>query len=336
MSREDWSPDDVPDLTGRRALVTGAASGTGREVALTLARRGAAVVVADRDLDALGDLARALDAEGAVRPVPVRLDLADLDSVRDAAALPGVLRDEPLDLVVLDEGRRSRSVARTSDDLDPTLAARFLGPFALTGLLLPRLRESGRSRVVTVVSPAHRLAREVPAGAGLETTAATDDPDAAGATSTDEPGPLHRRTAWAAPAEAALAAMMFALELDVRAREHGVTGLHSLAAVAGLDAAGVLGEGGQAEGLGRRARRGPGILRAALGAVEQRSELAPWPALMAATADLPGSTVVGPGGPLGLNGAARIVNPPQRARDRGVRRRLWRLAEEATGVEYLS
>lgn len=327
---DGWTPADVPDLTGTRALVTGAAHGTGREVALTLARHGATVTVADRDLDALGDLVRSLDAEGAVRPVPVRLDLADLDSVRDAAALPCVLGDDPLDLLVLDEGRRARSVARSSDDLDPTLAARFLGPFALTGLLLPRLRGSGRSRVVTVVSPAHRLAREVPAGAGLATT---DEPDA---TSSDEPGPLHRRTAWAAPAEAALAAMMFALELDVRAREHGVTGLHSLAAVAGLDAAGVLGEGGQAEGLGRRARRGPGILRAALGAVEQRSELAPWPALMAATADLPGSTVVGPGGPLALNGAARIVNPPQRARDREVRARLWELAEAATGVAYLS
>ena len=57
---------------------------------------------------------------------------------------------------------------------------------------------------------------------------------------------------------------------------------------------------------------------------------------MAATADLPGSTVVGPGGPLALNGAARIVNPPQRARDREVRARLWELAEAATGVAYLS
>ena len=57
---------------------------------------------------------------------------------------------------------------------------------------------------------------------------------------------------------------------------------------------------------------------------------------MAATADLPGSTVVGPGGPLALDGAARIVNPPHRARDREARRRLWELAEEATGVEYLS
>ena len=129
--------------------------------------------------------------------------------------------------------------------------------------------------------------------------------------------------------------MMFALELDQRAREQGLT-VHSVAAVAGLDASGVLGPGGQAGALTERARRGPGILRAALGAVEQRSELAPWPALMAATADLPGSTVVGPGGPLGLNGAARIVNPPQRARDRAVRARLWAMAEAATGVEYLS
>ena len=322
---DDWTPDDVPDLTGTRALVTGAAHGTGREVALTLARHGATVTVADRDLDALADLVRSLDAEGAVRPVPVRLDPADLDSVRDAATtvLTGPDGPElPLDLLVLDEGRRDRGVARSEDDLDPALTARFLGPFALTGLLLPRLRRSTRARVVTVVSPAHRLARDVPAE-----PAGRSDPDG---------DALRRRTAWAAPAEAALAGLMFALELDRRAREHGVPTLDSLAAVAGLDASGVLGEGGQGQALTQRARRGPGILRAALGAVEQRSELAPWPALMAATADLPGSTVVGPGGPLALNGAARIVNPPQRARDREVRARLWELAEAATGVAYLS
>ncbi len=313
---DGWTPDDVPDLTGVRALVSGAAAGIGREVALTLARHGATLVVADRDLDALGDLARSLDAEGAVRPVPLRLDLADLDSVRDAAA---AVPDGPVDLLVLDEGRRGRSVARSEDDLDPALAARFLGPFALTGLLLPRLRESTRARVVTVVSPAHRLAREVPAEQEAR------DGDA-----------LRRRTAWAAPAEAALAAMMFALELDARAREHGVGRLHSLAAVAGLDATGALGAGGPGTAVAERARRGPGILRAALGAVEQRSELAPWPALMAATADLPGSTVVGPGGPMALAGAARIVNPPHRARDREARGRLWELAVEATGVDYLS
>lgn len=325
---DGWTPADVPDLTGTRALVTGAAHGTGREVALTLARHGATVTVADRDLDALGDLVRSLDAEGAVRPVPVRLDLADLDSVRDAATtvldgLDGLDDPEgPLDLLVLDEGRRDRGVARSEDDLDPALTARFLGPFALTGLLLPRLRRSTRARVVTVVSLAHRLARDVPAD-----PAGRSDPDG---------DALRRRTAWAAPAEAALAGLMFALELDRRAREHGVPTLDSLAAVAGLDASGVLGEGGQGQALTLRARRGPGILRAALGAVEQRSELAPWPALMAATADLPGSTVVGPGGPLALNGAARIVNPPQRARDREVRARLWELAEAATGVAYLS
>ncbi|KQT92113.1 hypothetical protein ASG49_09100 [Marmoricola sp. Leaf446] len=319
---DGWTPDDVPDLTGRRALVTGATTGTGREVAMTLARHGATLVVADRDLDALADLVRTLDAEGAPRPVAVRLDLADLDSVRDAAGTVLAGPDGPLDLLVLDEGARPRSVARAADDLDPALTARFLGPFALTGLLLPRLRGATRARVVTVVSPAHRLAREVPTG-----------PEGAPDAGDDQ---LRRRTAWAAPAEAALAALMFALELDTRARQHGLTTLDSLAAVAGLDASGVLGEGGQAQALTQRARRGPGILRAALGAVEQRSELAPWPALMAATADLPGSTVVGPGGPLGLNGAARIVNPPQRARDRDARSRLWELAEAATGVEYLS
>ena len=199
-------------------------------------------------------------------------------------------------------------MARSEDDLDPALAARFLGPFALTGLLLPRLRESARARVVTVVSPAHRLATpEVPA----EQEWAREAGD----------GRLRRRTAWAAPAEAALAAMMFALDSDARARG---------GAPASLGCAGSRGRArrercarrGRAgsTAIAERARRGPGILRAALGAVEQRNELAPWPALMAATADLPARPSSDPATPRQLAGAARIVDPPQRARDREARR----------------
>lgn len=331
--RRHWSPDDVPDLAGRRALVTGATGPTGREVVLTLARHGAEVVVADRDLDQLAALVRTVDADeqvqrrGTARPVALRLDLADLDSVRDGAEEVGRQVGAPaggtaegagaLDLLVLDEGHRDRSASTTADGFDAALAARFLGPFALVGRLLPLLTASRSGRVVTVVSPTHKLARELSAD------------ELAGGTH----GALERRTAWAAPAEAALAGLLLALELDRRARDQRVGSLRSVAALAGLDASSAL---DQADGLRQRVRRGPSILQAALGAVEQRSALAPWPVLMAATADLPGGTVVGPGGPLGLNGGARIVNPPRTARDRGLRAQLWTQAEEATDVRYLS
>ncbi|SDS95344.1 short chain dehydrogenase [Nocardioides scoriae] len=326
--RRGWSPDEVPDLAGRRALVTGATGPTGREVVLTLARHGAEVVVADRDLDQLAALVRTVDADeqvqrrGTARPVALRLDLADLDSVRDGAEEVGrQVSDQvggaALDLLVLDEGHRDRSASTTADGFDAALAARFLGPFALVGRLLPLLTAARSGRVVTVVSPTHKLARELSAD------------DLAGGAH----GALERRTAWAAPAEAALAGLLLALELDRRARDQRVGSLRSVAALAGLDASSAL---DQADGLRQRVRRGPSILQAALGAVEQRSALAPWPVLMAATADLPGGTVVGPGGPLGLNGGARIVNPPRTARDRELRAQLWTQAEEATDVRYLS
>lgn len=296
-----WSSDDLPDLAGRRALVTGAGSPLGRETALALAGRGAELLLADPDLDALGDAVRRVDAAGAARPVAVPLDLADLDSVRDAAAHARSVALEGLDLLVLHDAGRERG-ATTSDGEEVSLVARAWGPF----LLVARLHDL-LGRVVSVVPPSYRLAREV-------------------SPNLDDEG-LLRRTGWGGSSEAALATLLLALELDARARAAG-SGLRSLVAVAGLDVSGPLGRAEQV-----RRGRGPSILDAAARAVGQRGEVAHHPVLMAATADLPGSTVVGLGGALGLGTTPRIVNPPRTARDRELRRRLWTLAVERAGAE---
>lgn len=326
-----WSADQVPDQTGRRVLVTGAGSGVARATALDLAGRGASLLLADRDLDALADVVRHADAAGPQRPASLPLDLADLDSVRDVAGEVEALVGGRLDLVVIDDaGGRER----TDAGVPPVLAARAVGPFALVARLRLALG-AGHGRVVTVVPPTYRLARTVPSGqstapertAGAPTVDPVDpvDPVEPVEPADREHEPLLRRTAWAAPAESALAAMLLALELAERARRHEA-GFRSLVAIAGIDV-------GEAVERTERVRRGrgPRILDAALGMLEQRGDLAHLPVLMAATDELPSGTVVGLSGALGLGREPRILGTPRQARDRDQRERLWQLARDLSG-----
>ncbi|MFD5681751.1 oxidoreductase [Streptomyces bacillaris] len=143
MSR--FSLADLPDLTGRTAVVTGANSGIGLVTARALAEHGARVVLAVRD-PKKGEAA----AETMARPVEVRaLDLADLSSVRAFARdLPG-----PVDLLVNNAGLSLGPLSRTADGFELQFGTNHLGHFALTNLLLPRIG----GRVVTVASLGHRI-----------------------------------------------------------------------------------------------------------------------------------------------------------------------------------
>ncbi|MGW8730907.1 oxidoreductase [Streptomyces sp. NPDC055808] len=152
---QGWSAQDIPDQSGRTAVVTGANSGIGLVTARELARRGARVVLACRSE------ARGKEAEERVRSeVPGaraefrRLDLADLASVREFAAQ---LPYERLDLLINNAGVMALPYGRTADGFETQFGVNHLGHFALTGLLLPRLRAAGAARVVSVSSGMHVL-----------------------------------------------------------------------------------------------------------------------------------------------------------------------------------
>ena len=147
MSTRKWTAADLPDLSGRTAVVTGANSGIGREAARELARAGAHVVLAVRDT-AKGDAA----AAGMPGTVEVRaLDLADLASVR---AFAGAWEGD-LDVLVNNAGVMAVPEGRTKDGFETQIGTNHLGHFALTNLLLPHVTD----RVVTVASSAHRGGR---------------------------------------------------------------------------------------------------------------------------------------------------------------------------------
>lgn len=134
------------DGAGRVALVTGASSGLGVEIARGLLSRGMTVLMACRDV-AKGEAVRR-GLEGGDRARVVRLDVGSLAEVRAfAAAWSG-----PLDVLVHNAGALLDAEVRTEDGLEQTAAVHLVGPFALTHLLWPRLRQSSDARVVFVAS----------------------------------------------------------------------------------------------------------------------------------------------------------------------------------------
>jgi NAD(P)-dependent dehydrogenase (short-subunit alcohol dehydrogenase family) len=303
-----WRAADIPDLHGRVALVTGASSGIGWATAALLARGGARTFLGCRDpLRAQ----RARDAilrrhPGAAVEL-VRVDLASLDSVEDAAA-DIADRAGHLDVLVNNAGVMAPPPERTAEGYELQLGVNHLGHFALTGRLLPLLLAADAARVVTVSSLAHHAAT----GAGL-----------------GEPGefktPPHG-SRWLGYARSKLANLLFARELERQVRACRAT-LRSIPVHPGYARSELIANAG----IGQRAMIGP-VARAASYAGQSAFEAA-LPSLYAATHPAAvGGEFIGPR--LGLRGAPVRVRPSHAARDAALAGRLWEASVEATGVGY--
>lgn len=309
MTGPRWSLEEIPDLAGRRALVTGVTGGIGEHTALELARSGAEVILAGRSQEKLAtvvdDIRRVLP-NASLRPVV--MDLADLASVRQAAA--EVSPYGPLHILVNNAGVMATPHRRTVDGFELQLGTNHLGHFALTGLLLPQLVASGDARVVTVASQAHRIVRSVPL-----TDPRVDDG--------------HYRK-WRSYGRSKLANLLFMFELDRRARRADLP-ITSVGAHPGYAATNLM-----TAGLGMHGRTAEGsIIQAATLVLAQPAAMGALPPLMAATMPgVPGGTYLGPSGPGEVRGAPTIVGTSRSARDETMAAGLWRVSEEATGVTY--
>jgi NAD(P)-dependent dehydrogenase (short-subunit alcohol dehydrogenase family) len=303
MTCMPWTTSDIPDLSGRRAVVTGANSGLGLELARELARHGAEVVLGCRNLSK-GEEALAQVRSAATGPDPElgRLDLADLHSVAEFAAAhadPG-----GIDLLVNNAGIMAPPRGVTADGFEAQLGTNHLGHFALTGRLLPALLRRPRPRVVTVSSAAHRMGR-------------IDFDDLHG---------QRRYRRYRAYGQSKLANLLFAFELDRRARAAG-TALVSVAAHPGYAATNIQ----TASTPAREAL----FMRLLNRLVAQSAGMGALPLLFAATVeDLPGGTYIGPDGPAEARGHPRPVSPSPQAEDAEVARRLWEVSEALTGVSF--
>lgn len=156
-----WSRADIPDLSGKVAVVTGANGGLGLETADALAAKGAHVLMAVRDQDkaaAAVDRIRATTPEARLDLVP--LDLASLASVREAADRIASLTGS-LDLLVNNAGVMAMPERRTADGFEMQLGVNHLGHWALTAHLMPLLLGAPAARVVSVTSTAHHMGRVI-------------------------------------------------------------------------------------------------------------------------------------------------------------------------------
>ncbi|HEY5195513.1 MAG TPA: oxidoreductase [Solirubrobacteraceae bacterium] len=298
-----WSASEIPDQTGRRAVVTGASSGLGIVVAQELARAGAHVILACRDLRrgaaAVGTISTRVP--GALLETR-RLDLADLGSVREFA---GRLESEsrPVDLLINNAGVMAPPRQLTADGFELQLATNHLGHYALTGLLLDLLLAAPAGRVVTVSSVLHRTGR----------------------IDFDDLQSVERYSRWKAYGQSKLANLLFAFELDRRARAAGVE-LASLAAHPGYARTNLQAASGGPLAL---------VLAVANPFLAQSAAAGALPILCAASADLPGGSYLGPDGPGERRGRPRLVSASPAARDLASAERLWDVSAELTGVDFV-
>jgi NAD(P)-dependent dehydrogenase (short-subunit alcohol dehydrogenase family) len=302
----DWSSDNIPPMTGKLAVVTGATGGLGFETALALAEAGAEVVLTGRN-DAKGGAA--LDRIGTHVPHALvsyeNLDLADLASVagfaRRFAAMYG-----SLDLLINNAGVMSLPVRRTTaDGFEMQFGTNYLGHYALTAHLLPLLRRGSGPRVVNLSSLAHRMGR-------------IDFDDLEGAKSYSPQNAYN---------QSKLAMLMFALELQRRSDAAG-WGLMSNAAHPGYALTDLMTNGPGNKGWVAWAAR---LLRpmshsAAAGAL---------PTLFAATSpDAKAAGYYGPNGFYELKGSPAPARIMPQATDVEVAARLWDVSATLTGTSF--
>jgi len=308
MSSRPWSADDVPDLTDRVAIVTGANSGIGLEAARVLAARGAHVVLACRDAGRGGaarDAIREAHPDASTEFAP--LDLASLASVR-AFSDAFVANYDRLDILCNNAGVMALPPRTTADGFEMQLGTNHLGHFALTARLLDRLLAAPAARVVTVSSTMHRPGRLRWDDLQLQASYGK----------------------WRAYAQSKLANLLFAFELDRRLRRAGSRAI-SVAAHPGYAATNLVNVGPQmapARVFERLAAIGSRILA-------QGAEDGALPTLYAAAAPtVNGGDFFGPGGLFELRGAPKQVRASSRARNETDAARLWEISESLTGERF--
>ena len=298
MSTNQWTENDIPDQTGRIAIVTGANSGIGWDTARALAQKGATVIMACRNLQKAqpaADKIKALNPSGSV--IVMELDLADLDSVRAFAAAFRARYDR-LDLLINNAGVMMPPYGKTAQGFEQQFGINHLGHFALTGLLMSLILETPQSRIVTVSSTSHQF----------------------GVINFDDLNWEKGYPPQRAYGQSKLANLLFTYELQ---RKLDATGQDTLASAAH--------PGWTATNLQQHSS----LIERLNPLFAQTTAMGALPTLYAAIApDVQGGDYFGPSGFMEMRGYPKKVNSNQRSHDQEVARRLWSVSEELTGVVF--
>ena len=294
-----WTFDDIPDQTGRTAIVTGANTGIGLETARMLALRGADVVLACRNIEkGQAALARITSEKPAGRVTLAALDLSDLTSVESFAST-FTAEHARLDLLINNAGVMVPPLGRTAQGFELQFGTNHLGHFALTGRLLPLVLRTPGARVVTVASTAQSFGQ-----------IALDDLN------------WERRPyiPWRAYGQSKLANMMFSLELHRRLQATG-SAIRATAAHPGWTATDL--------------QRTAGVARFFNPLFAMKPPAGALPTLRAATDPSAASgTYWGPSRFFEISGPPKLARIPRHAQDEVTAARLWHVSEQLTGVTF--
>jgi len=304
----NWTTQDIPEQSGRLAIVTGATGGLGLETALDLAVAGAGVILVGRNATKGAEALTLI--RGRMRDANIRfeqVDLADLGSVNTFADRM-LAAERPIDILINNAGVMAVPTRQTTaDGFEMQFGTNYLSHFALTARLLPLLR-AGKARVVQLASIAHKGGRIRLDDLNYETGY--------------KPWPVYQQSK--------LAMLMFAITLQRRSDAHG-WGLTSVAAHPGYAHTDLIANG-PGSGAGALYRWGVGVFERIAGHSAAEGAL---PTLMAATA--PNVT---PGGYYGPQGWQDLKGPPgpaairPQALDADVADALWAASERLTGVAF--
>jgi NAD(P)-dependent dehydrogenase (short-subunit alcohol dehydrogenase family) len=296
----NWAAENIPDLTGKVVIVTGANSGIGYEMVRALIRKRATVILACRNKDREQAAERQI-AQG-YPGAKAELGLLDLSSLASVRRFAGEFtrRYDRLDILINNAGIMRTPFGKTADGFELQFGVNHLGHFALTGLLLDLIIRTPQARVVTVSSWGHRFGK-----IDFDNLNADKGYDAG-----------------AAYGQSKLANLLFTYELHRRFRG------------AGVDAIAAAAHPGWTAGTNLAVHwRMVRLLNPFIG---QKPSMGALPALYAATApDVQGGDYYGPGGWQGLSGYPTKVRSSDRSYDPAVAAKLWTISEELTGVRYL-
>ena len=308
MAATQWTTNDIPNQSGKVAVVTGGNSGIGYEAALALAGKGAHVILAVRSAEKGQAAVTAIQrAHPGAAAEAMALDLSNLGSVQRFANT-FLQRFEKLPLLIDNAGVMALPYTRTADGFEMQFGTNHLGHFALTGLLMPAILAAPSARVVVVSS-------------GLHTSGNIDFGNLDGKQS---------YRPWIAYSQSKLANLLFAYELQRRFSAAGAgaiaAGCHPGWAATNLQAAGPRMSG---------SRFSEQLMEVANRLLAQSAAMGALPTLYAATApDVNGCDYIGPTQMLGMRGAPGKIKSSARSYDPTLAAQLWQVSEQLTGVHY--
>lgn len=291
------------ELQGKRVIITGANSGIGLETAKALAKAGAEVIVAVRNVQKGSIAVDSIKKESpSVNISVMELNLADLTSVRTFVKNFST-RFDTLHILINNAGVMIPPYQKTKDGFELQFGTNHLGHFALTGLLFPILKKSPNSRIVTISSLAHR-------GASI----LFDNLDGS-----------KGYKAMKFYGQSKLANLLFAKELDNRLKQHGISSM-SIACHPGISSTNL---------FKLRRKDTPQYLRVFMNVIFQPATKGALPTIYAATEkSLMGGEYIGPDGRGNRKGNPTIEVPASGVYNQETMRRLWDVSEELTGVTF--